>query len=57
MALRNLELSARPQEIKDKTLVQAADFQVKSAYRPPSWELVRVANQARTVLWANPWGP
>jgi hypothetical protein len=45
--LRNLELSARHKEIKKKMLVQAAAFQEKQGYRPPYWELVRMANKAR----------
>jgi hypothetical protein len=46
-ALRNLELSARHEEIKKKVLVQADPFQEKQGYRPPYWELVRMANKAR----------
>ncbi len=45
-ALRNLELSARHGEIKKKVLVQAAAFQEKQGYRPPYWELVRMARKA-----------
>jgi hypothetical protein len=44
-ALRNLELSARHEEIKTKMLAQAAVFQAKAGYRPPYWELVRMANR------------
>lgn len=47
-ALRNLELSARHEEIKEKMLAQAAAFQAQSGYRPPYWELVRMANKARS---------
>ena len=46
-ALRNLELSTRHENIKEKALAQAAAFQEKRGYRPPYWELVRMANQAR----------
>jgi hypothetical protein len=49
-ALRNLELSARHEEIKKKVLLQAAPFQEKQGYRPPYWELVRMANKARIEL-------
>ena len=49
-ALRNLELSARHEAIKEKTLAQAAAFQAKSGYRPPYWELVRMANKARSDI-------
>jgi hypothetical protein len=48
--LRNLELSARHEEIKKKVLVQAALFQKKQGYRPPYWDLVRMANRARIEL-------
>jgi hypothetical protein len=46
-ALRNLELSAKHKAIKEKVLAQAAAFQEKEGYRPPYWELVRMANKAR----------
>jgi hypothetical protein len=48
--LRNLKLSAMHEEIKKKVLVQAATFQEKQGYRPPYWELVRMANKARREL-------
>jgi hypothetical protein len=51
-ALRNLELSARHEEIKKEVLVRAAAFQEKQGYRPPYWELVRMANKARLALGA-----
>jgi hypothetical protein len=46
-ALRNLELSSRHEKLKEKVLARAAVFQQKQGYRPPYWELVRMANQAR----------
>jgi hypothetical protein len=46
-ALRNQELSVKHVEIKKKVFVQAAAFQEKQGYRPPYWELVRMANKAR----------
>ncbi len=49
-ALRNLELSARHGEIKKMVLVQVATFQEKQGYRPPYWELVRMADKARIEL-------
>jgi len=51
-ALRNLELSARHEEIKKEVLVRAAAFQEKQGYRPPYWELVRMANKAQLRLGA-----
>jgi len=46
-ALRNLELTSMHETIRDRVLAQAAAFQEKQGYRPPYWELVRMANQAR----------
>lgn len=46
-ALRNLELSARHEEIKKKVLDQETAFREKRGYRAPYWELVRIANRAR----------
>ena len=46
-ALRNLELTSMHETIRDRVLAQAAAFQDKQGYRPPYWELVRMANQAR----------
>jgi len=49
-ALRNLALSSRHEKIMDKVLAQAAVFQQQQGYRPPYWELVRMANKARKEL-------
>ncbi len=49
-ALRNLDLDSRHREIKEKVLARAAAFQEKQGYRPPYWELVRMANRARVEL-------
>jgi hypothetical protein len=46
-ALRNLELTSMHEKVRDRVLAQAAAFQEKQGYRPPYWELVRMANQAR----------
>jgi hypothetical protein len=46
-ALRNLALSARHEKMKEKVLSQAVAFQKERNYRPPYWELVRMANRAR----------
>lgn len=46
-ALRNLELTSMHEKIRDRVLAQAAAFHEKQGYRPPYWELVRMANQAR----------
>ncbi len=46
-ALRNLELTAMHEKIRDRVLAQAADFQQQQGYRPPYWDLVRMANKAR----------
>ncbi|HTZ41404.1 MAG TPA: YiiX/YebB-like N1pC/P60 family cysteine hydrolase [Syntrophales bacterium] len=49
-AVRNLELTSMHTEIKNKVLAQAAAFQEKQGYRPPYWELVRMANKARAEI-------
>jgi hypothetical protein len=49
-ALRFLGLWAKHKEIKEKVLAQAALFQEKQGYRPPYWELVRMANRVRIEL-------
>jgi hypothetical protein len=49
-ALRNLELESMHKKIRDRVLAQAAAFQEKQGYRPPYWELVRMANKARVEL-------
>jgi hypothetical protein len=52
-ALRNLELTSMHEKIGDRVLVQAAAFQEKQGYRPPYWELVRMANKARAEIKAS----
>jgi hypothetical protein len=49
-ALRNLELGSMHKKIKDRVLAEAATFQEKQGYRPPYWELVRMANKARVEI-------
>jgi hypothetical protein len=49
-ALRNLELTAMHEKIRDRVLAQAADFEQQQGYRPPYWELVRMANKARAEV-------
>jgi hypothetical protein len=49
-ALRNLALDSRHKAIKGKVLAQAAAFHDKQGYRPPYWELVRMANRARLEI-------
>jgi hypothetical protein len=49
-ALRNLELTSMHEKIKARVLAEAAAFQEKQGYRPPYWELVRMANKARVEL-------
>ena len=46
-ALRNLTLSSTHEKIKARVLTQAASFQEKQGYKPPYWQLVRMAQQAR----------
>ena len=49
-ALRNLELTSMHEKIKARVLADAAAFQEKQGYRPPYWELVRMADKARVEL-------
>jgi hypothetical protein len=49
-ALRNIELGSMHEKIRDRVLADAAAFQDKQGYRPPYWELVRMANKARGVV-------
>ena len=51
-ALRNLELTSIHEKIRDRVLAEAAAFQEKEGYRPPYWELVRMANKARAEIRA-----
>jgi hypothetical protein len=49
-ALRNLELTSMHEKIKARVLAEAAAFQEKQGYRPPYWELVRMADKARAEI-------
>jgi len=46
-ALRNLELSSLHGRMKTGVLARAAAFERDRGYRPPYWELVRMANEVR----------
>ncbi|MBP8696452.1 MAG: hypothetical protein KBH73_08320 [Syntrophobacterales bacterium] len=46
-ALRNLELSSLHERMKTAVLARAAAFERDRGYRPPYWELVRMANEVR----------
>ena len=46
-ALRNLELSSLHERMKTAVLARAAAFERQRGYRPPYWELVRMANEVR----------
>jgi len=52
-ALRNLKLGSMHEKIKASVLAQAAAFQKEQGYRPPYWELVRMANRARAEINAS----
>jgi hypothetical protein len=51
-SLRTLELDSMHKKIRDRVLAEAAAFQEKQGYRPPYWELVRMANKARAEIRA-----
>jgi hypothetical protein len=46
-ALRNLELSDLHETMKAGVLAKASSFEKERGYRPPYWELVRMANETR----------
>jgi len=46
-ALRNLELSDRHETMRNAVLARAESFRQAQGYRPPYWELVRMANEVR----------
>ena len=46
-ALRNLELSRRHETMRRAVLARAEAFRQAGGYRPPYWELVRMANDVR----------
>lgn len=49
-ALKNKSFGERHQAIKSRTLELAARFQETAGYRPPYWELLRLARQAMDDL-------
>ena len=51
-ALRNLELTDLHEKMKAGVLAKSAAFQKSQGYRPPYWELVRMANETRRELTA-----
>lgn len=46
-ALRNLELSSLHERMRAGVLEKASAFEKRQGYRPPYWELVRMANEVR----------
>jgi hypothetical protein len=51
-ALRNHRFSATHAAIKARVLRLAGEFQAREGYRPPYWELVKLARRARAQLGA-----
>jgi glycosyltransferase involved in cell wall biosynthesis len=49
-ALRNARLSKRHEKIKTRTLALATKFQSENHYRPPYWQLIELARQAKTEI-------
>lgn len=45
-ALRVQEFTARHEQVRDLVFELAEDFQAENGYRPPYWELVKLARQA-----------
>jgi hypothetical protein len=53
-ALRNQAFSTRHQQVRQRTLELAAAFAREHGYRPPYWELVRLAREALAGLGPEP---
>jgi len=49
-ALKNVEYSDRHENIKERLVVLTNEFKTQNAYRPPYWELVNLARQARDEI-------
>ena len=49
-ALRNTEFSGTHETIKERLVILAEEFSAARGYRPPYWELVRLAREARDEL-------
>jgi hypothetical protein len=49
-ALKNVEYSGRHDKIKEKLIVLTDGFKTQNGYRPPYWELVKLARQARDEI-------
>jgi len=47
-ALRNKRFSSEHDEIKARTVALASEFENEKRYKPPYWELVKLARQAQT---------
>ncbi len=50
VAARVLALNHRHQAIKTRVLALAEEFQRREGYRPPEWQLLRMAKQAPDQL-------
>ena len=49
-ALKNVEYSGKHENIKERLVVLADEFKTQNGYRPPYWELVKLARQARDEI-------
>jgi hypothetical protein len=49
-ALKNVVNSESHENIKEKLIVLADEFEARNGYRPPYWELVKLARQARDEI-------
>ncbi len=49
-ALKNVEYSGKHDKIKERLVVLADRFKTQNGYRPPYWELVNLARQARDEI-------
>ena len=49
-ALKNVEYFGKHENIKERLVVLADEFKTQNGYRPPYWELVKLARQARDEI-------
>jgi len=52
-ALRNLWFSARHRAITERVMQYASEVTARNGYRPPYWELLALARQAKSELYTN----
>ena len=56
VAVKAMELEKKHKRLKQQVLSSAALFEEKNGYRPPYWELVRMAENLNLLVYPNDWG-